>query len=191
MRNRTLALAAALLATAVALPASGEPPSAPGRPGGHPKAPDESGCRNVVDGFAAYQRLVQSIEQPEFAPGSSAVGMYQHRVVTVRDKGVATAGLVLEAPSCPDVVYTLAVYHPKTLALLATHSQAGDGTTGTEAAPLMVEAVVAGHPTSSVAMTVTTTSGGVQHDVAPKQGTAVASAPEDGLPGGGANSSFK
>lgn len=202
MRNRTIALSAAVLATALALPAAGHsetqpqgPPVEPGRPGTEePAAPDESGCRNVLGGFVGYQQLVQSIAQEEFAPRSAALGMYKSRVVTTRNKGVATAGVELAAPSCPDVLYTIKVY-TKTGQLLASHTQPGDGISGTKDSPLILEAVVANHAVRSIGIRVFTESTGVVHDVAPDDtdDPAGAIASPDGLPpgSGGANSSFK
>ena len=193
MRNRTFALTTALLATAVAVPALAAPPAAPGRPGSDVVAPDETGCRDVIDGSVNYQQLIASITQEEYKPGTGeSLGMYQSRVVTVRPKGVATAGVVLAAPSCVDVDYTIEV---RTLdgQLLASHTQRGDGVSGTAESPLMVEAVVGNHASKSIALRVTTSNGGTTHDVAPDADAppAEATAAEDGLPGGGATSSFK
>lgn len=186
MRTRTLTAGVLALALAVTLPASGKPKDPV-------VVPDESGCRDVVGGAARYQQLLATFSQAEFAPGTAALGMYQAAEVTVRDKGVATAELVLAAVSCPDVDYVLEAYDVNTSALLARNSERGDGVSGTEANALVLEVVVPGYSSSTVALRAFTVTGSVVHDFAPDAELPAeqAQAGPNGLPGGGAVSSFK
>jgi hypothetical protein len=189
MHARSLTLAGLVLVAAIAVPASAK--------GGPPATePDESGCRDVVSGVARYQYLIQSVEQEEVLPPvGSTLGLYREAVVTLSDKSVATARLVLAAPSCTDVEYTVEAYDIDTQQLLAAHTQSGDGVTGTSDNNLFLEAVVRGYTKDTIALRVFTTSRGTVHDVAPDAGSppVEATAAADGTPNGtgGANSSFK
>lgn len=177
MRTRSLMLAGLAVATLVAVPASGKDKTL------SDPIPDETGCRDVVDGTPLYQNLIAAIEQEEAAePVGSTLDLYRKAVITVRDKGVASAVVRLAEPSCPDVAYTLEVYDIDSGALIASHTQVGDGVSGTEATPLVVEAVVRDYAKQSVGMRLITAGSGVTHDRAPDGMAAEANAEPDGLP---------
>lgn len=102
MKKQALALAVSALAASALM--SGSPAQ-----GNHKNTftPNESGCRNVIGGsFGQFQRLVDRLVLEK----DPVTGLYTGARNELLDRGVARASLALEAPSCPDVTYTLNVY---------------------------------------------------------------------------------
>lgn len=189
MKKQALALAVSALAASALM--SGSPAQ-----GNHKNTftADETGCRNVVTGsFGQFQRLVAALHREEISTGS---GVYNHAENHLSDRGVARANVVLEAPSCPDVTYTLNVYRAVIDdggnyhhgSLLGSASRRGNGVDGTTT-PFYVSTGVESLADDEfiVMLQVEVSDAAGIHDHAPDTPDDVEAAP-DGGDGGGAGS---
>lgn len=104
----------------------------------------ETGCYDITpNSHAAFNDVIQSATQ---TGDGSVLKPYGPVTYTYYAKaGVFDASLVLSAPSCTDATYTLDVYPDgtdlssrKAAAPIRSISVAGDGTSGTDAQPLII-----------------------------------------------------
>lgn len=123
--------------------------------------PQETECRDITSGTANYVR-----DRTVDDAGLLDTLDVDYPQELKEDSGTATLALVLAAPSCPSVTYTLKVFGADQQVLAITEVP-GDGTSGTDASPLSLSATVGEYAEDCLMLVATTSVQGVVVDVAP------------------------